>query len=58
VTPSVALQDIRKLVEMSADLKNDTAQVLVAHRHSGRPKGSRSGAEAECAPDVVTFPTR
>jgi hypothetical protein len=24
VTPSVALQDIRKLLEMSADLKSDT----------------------------------
>lgn len=24
MTPSVALQDIRKLVEMSADLKDDT----------------------------------
>jgi len=59
VTPSEALQHIRTLVEPSAELKDDTQRkvfsvVVVAQKGLGvAPDGV-----AECAPNVLTFPTR
>jgi hypothetical protein len=60
VTPSEALESIRTLVETSADLKDDTQRkvllrgvVVVAQKRLGvAPDGV-----AECAPNVLTFPT-
>ena len=59
MTPSEALQHIRTLVEPSAELKDDTQRkvfsvVVVAQKGLGvAPDGV-----AECAPNVLTFPTR
>jgi hypothetical protein len=61
VTPSEALESIRILVEASADLKDDTQRkvllrsvVVVAQKGLGvAPDGV-----AECASNVLTFPTR
>jgi hypothetical protein len=61
VTPSEALKHILTLVETSADLKDDTQQkvllrsvVVVAQKGLGvAPDGA-----GECAPNVLTFPTR
>jgi hypothetical protein len=61
VTPSEALKHIVTLVEASADLKDDTQRkvllrgvVVVAQKGLGvAPDGV-----AECAPNVLTFPTR
>ena len=61
MTPSEALRHIRTLVEASADLKDDTHRkallrsvVVVAQKGLGvAPDGV-----AECAPNVLTFPTR
>jgi hypothetical protein len=61
VTPSEALESIRVLVEASADLKDDKQRkvllrgvVVVAQKGLGvAPDGV-----AECAPNVLTFPTR
>jgi hypothetical protein len=61
VTPSEALQHIVTLVEASAGLKDDTQRkvllrsvVVVAQKGLGiTPDG-----EAECEPNVLTFPTR
>ena len=61
MTPSEALKYIVTLVESSANLKDDTHRkvllrsvVVVAQKGLGvAPDG-----EAECAPNVLTFPTR
>ena len=61
MTPSEALQHILTLVEASAELKDDTQRkvllrgvVVVAQKGLGvAPDGV-----AECAPNVLTFPTR
>jgi hypothetical protein len=61
VTPTEALQHIRTLVESSANLKDDRLRkvllrsvVVVAQKGLGvAPDGV-----AECAPNVLTFPTR
>jgi hypothetical protein len=61
VTPSEALQHIATLVEASAGLKDDTQRkvllwsvVVVAQKGLGvAPDGV-----VECAPNVLTFPTR
>ena len=61
MTPSKALKHIRTLVEGSTELKDDTHRkvllrsvVVVAQKGLGvAPDG-----EAECAPNVLTFPTR
>ena len=61
MTPSEALQDIRTLMELSVGLKNDTQRkgllrsvIVVAQKGLGvAPDGV-----AECAPNVLTFPTR
>ena len=61
MTPSEALHHIRTLVEASADLKDDTRRkvllrgvIVVAQKGLGvAPDGA-----AECAPNVLTFPTR
>jgi hypothetical protein len=61
VTPSEALKHILTLVEGSAALKDDTQRkvllrgiVVVAQKGLGvAPDGT-----AECAPNVLTFPTR
>ena len=59
MTPSEALQHIRTLVEPSAELKDDTQRkvfsvAVVAQKGLGvAPDGV-----AECAPNVLTFPTR
>ena len=61
MTPSEALQHIVTLVEASAGLKDDTQRkvllrsvVVVAQKGLGiAPDG-----EAECEPNVLTFPTR
>jgi hypothetical protein len=61
VTPREALENIRILVEASADLKDDAHRkvllrgvVVVAQKGLGvAPDGV-----AECAPNVLTFPTR
>jgi len=60
-TPSEALQHVLTLVESSAELKDDTQRkallrsvVVVAQKGLGvAPDGM-----AECAPNVLTFPTR
>ena len=61
MTPSEALRHIRTLVEASTELKDDTQRmvllrsiVVVAQKGLGvAPDGV-----AECAPNVLTFPTR
>jgi hypothetical protein len=61
VTPSEALKNILTLVEGSTELKDDAqrrvllrAVVVVAQKGLGvAPDGM-----AECAPNVLTFPTR
>ena len=61
MTPSEALQHIVTLVEASANLKDDKQRkvllrsvAVVARRGLGvAPDGM-----AECAPNVLTFPTR
>ena len=61
MTPTEALHHIRTLVESSAKLKDDTQRkvllrgvVVVAQKGLGiTPDG-----EAECEPNVLTFPTR
>ena len=61
VIPSEALQHILTLVETSAELKDDTHRkvllrsvIVVAQKGLGvAPDGV-----AECAPNVLTFPTR
>jgi hypothetical protein len=61
VTPSEALQHIVTLVEASAKLKDDGQRkvllrgvVVVAQKGLGvTPDGA-----AECAPNILTFPTR
>jgi hypothetical protein len=61
MTPSEALKFIRTLVEASAGLKDDTQRkdllrgvVVVAQKGLGvAPDG-----KAECAPNVLTFPTK
>jgi hypothetical protein len=61
VTPSEALDSIRIIVEASADLKDDKHRkvllrgvVVVAQKGLGvAPDGV-----AECAPNVLSFPTR
>jgi hypothetical protein len=61
VTPSEALKHILTLVETSAELKDGTQRkvllrgiIVVARKGLGvAPDG-----EAECAPNVLTFPAR
>ena len=61
MTPTDALKHIRTLVEGSAELKEDAQRkvllqsvIVVAQKGLGvAPDGV-----AECAPNVVTFPTR
>jgi hypothetical protein len=61
MTPGEALEHIRTLVEASAQLKDDEQRkvllrgvVVVAQKGLGvAPDGV-----AECAPNVLTFPTR
>ena len=61
MTPSEALQHIRTLVEVSAELKDDEQRkvllrgvIVIAQKGLGvAPDGV-----VECAPNVLTFPTR
>jgi hypothetical protein len=61
VTPSEALKHIFTLVEASAELKDDAQRkvllrsvVVLAQKGLGvAPDGA-----AECAPNILTFPTR
>jgi hypothetical protein len=61
VTPGEALESIRILVEASADLKDDAQRkvllrgVVVAAQ---KGLGVAPDGVAECAPNVLTFPTR
>jgi hypothetical protein len=61
VTPSEALQHIVTLVEASANLK-DVKQRKVSLRSvvvvAQRGLGVAPDGMAECAPNVLTFPTR
>ena len=61
VTPSEALRHIRTLVEASADLKDDAQRKVLLRSVAvvaQKGLGVAPDGVAECAPNVLTFPTR
>jgi hypothetical protein len=61
MTPSEALGHIRILVEVSAQLNDDTQRKVLLHSvvvAAQKGLGAAPDGLAECEPNVLTFPTR